>query len=73
MSAEIKFDGVTYRDPQEINKHWGNYFKNLYTPDEDESFDDNAKLQVENELCGIKQHLQVEHGKTPNNGSYKVQ
>ena len=61
MSAEIKFDGVTYRDPQEINKQWGNYFKNLYTPDEDESFDDNAKLQVANELREIKQHLQVEH------------
>ena len=61
MSAEIKFDGVTYRDPQEINKQWGNYFKNLYTPDEDESFDDNVKLQVENELHEIKQHLQVEH------------
>ena len=36
-----------------------NYFKNLYTPDEDESFDDNVKLQVENELHEIKQHLQV--------------
>ena len=58
MAAEIKFDGVMYRDPQEINKQWGNYFANLYTPDEDESFDDNVKLQIENELYEIKQYCQ---------------
>ena len=61
MAAEIKFDGVVYRDPQGINKQWGNYFANLYTPDEDESLDDNVKLQVENELYEIKQHCQAEN------------
>ena len=43
---EINFDGNIVRDPQLIANEWGNYFKQLYTPDSN-VYDD---LPFENEL-----------------------
>ena len=38
-ASEINFNGIMYRDSQEINEQWGVHYANLYTPDNDESFD----------------------------------
>ena len=53
-TSEIIFNGSTYRDPQEINDQWQIYFSQLYTPDENELFDDNVKAEIEDELRNIK-------------------
>ena len=53
-TSEIIFNGTTYRDPQEINEQWQIYFSQLYTPDENEIFDNNVKVEIENELRQIE-------------------
>ena len=51
-SAEMIFDGVSYRDSESIALHQGNYFKNLYTdvptPNFDLKFTQEVALFVNN-------------------------
>ena len=54
-TSEITFNGTTYRDPQEINQQWQLHFTQLYTPDENEIFDNNVKTEIEHEFRQIKQ------------------
>ena len=36
---QMSFNGIMIRDAEEITNGWGNYFKNLYTPENHERFD----------------------------------
>ena len=47
---EINFDGNIVRDPQLIANEWGNYFKQLYTPDSNVYDDSPFENELRNEI-----------------------
>jgi hypothetical protein len=51
---EMNFDGVLHKDPKIINEKWMCYFKDLYSPSSDPSFDDEFFNQINREIDELK-------------------
>ena len=49
-------NGEVICDPQRLCQEWANYFENLYTPKQNEEYDEQFRITIENELDEILQH-----------------
>ena len=53
----MSFNGIMLRDAEEITNGWGNYFKNLYTPDNLERFDSQFHDNVMSNIARLNRVL----------------
>jgi hypothetical protein len=60
-SAGINFNGSTVRDRDHITEGWCDYFRKLYTPDEDRNYYEEYKNETEQDLNSIVQNLRPDH------------
>ncbi|XP_045157960.2 uncharacterized protein LOC123524101 [Mercenaria mercenaria] len=50
LGAGMKFNDTVFWDQQEITEQWGHYFKKLYTPTADSTYDSSWKTTVEEKV-----------------------
>ena len=48
--SEIRFDGKTCRDPEQIASEWGGYFRKLYTESESPDLDSDFKVRIDEQV-----------------------
>ena len=59
-SFEMKFNGITYRDPKDIAYNWGNYFSVLYSDVDNAFYDSDFRAHVDSCVNNLKQR-QLDH------------
>ena len=53
LTSQMNFNGRIYKDPEEINVGWKNYFSDLYIPSQHVSFITENNTRAEMELSSI--------------------
>ena len=57
VGNELVFNDMVYRDPLLINENWAQYFKELYTPTENDDFKNSNRLHIKEELDNISEYI----------------